>query len=497
METSLIANSNHAGYQPQAPEMHPAIERIIKYVDMYAGRKISERRCHDLVISMIVRIESYNSNISRLNLDTFKQCQDIPSPIFHKINLDQKYENGKNLLDYVLPSPIITLLLIHKGLFSQDAIIYCIKNNYLTSLDLLLRRLTRYDPPSNGIEYNFYMLFLIKMIDTSIKDGSNASLNLICRNCKQYFPLIYNKPLVKTIMYDQYVKFDILIENGMNIQSEVRETDIAPQLSPLEAACVFKKYIFLKKLIDLGVEINIPYLDSPLVLIMDTPLFLKHNIFAERNLSQICLLLIKSGLSLSAMQNRHCNTYQEMSKLLKLEQLHAGNDYIQKTKLKNKIIQLMNDSLLLTISIKKANIPYDKIKIIRSLFFDFYWGQSQCDYITSKNFTIKNLKYFQSFINNITNLEETGKLLARVLSLNVYFTVPRTNLSYVNIKSFIQYTKNFNSIRKLTNKSLNNLNNLSHKILKKTDSNVFKHTCSFLDAPSLKTLSSINVRLQQ
>lgn len=106
-------------------------------------------------------------------------------------------------------------------------------------------------------------------------------------------------------MYDQYVKFNILVDYGMNIQSELRETQIEPQISPLEAACIFKKYIFLKQLIDLRVDINIPNdYSSPLVISVDSPLFPKHNMFLERSLSQICLLLIKNGLSLSAMQNR-------------------------------------------------------------------------------------------------------------------------------------------------------------------------------------------------
>lgn len=184
METSLIANSNHAGYQPQAPEMYPAIDRIIKFINMYLKREISEKECSKLVISMIVRIESYNSYVSKINLDTFKQCKDISSPIFHKINLNQKNENGKNLLDYALPSPILTLLFIQKGLFSKNAIIYCIKYNHLTSLELLLTRLTKYGPPSNGIEFNFYMQFIIKMMNTSIKDGSDDTLRIICKSCK-------------------------------------------------------------------------------------------------------------------------------------------------------------------------------------------------------------------------------------------------------------------------------------------------------------------------
>lgn len=49
----------------------------------------------------------------------------------------------------------------------------------------------------------------------------------------------------------------------------------------------------------------------------------------------------------------------------------------QKKKIKNKITQLMNDSLLLTISIKKANIPHHKIKIIRSLFLISIGDQSR------------------------------------------------------------------------------------------------------------------------
>ena len=189
MELSVVISSRQ---RVQPPEMQPAIERIVQFVDMYARKEISEHRCHELVIYQIIRIKSYNAHISRLNLDAFKQCKRIAPPIFHRINLHQIYEDGKNLLEHVLPSPTTTLLLIQEGLFSKKAILHYIKYNYLESLDLLLKRLTKYNLPESGIEYNLFMLFLIKLLNTSIVDGNETSLCLICRYCKKYF-IYYNQ----------------------------------------------------------------------------------------------------------------------------------------------------------------------------------------------------------------------------------------------------------------------------------------------------------------
>ena len=295
MELNLMIRQNN-NTQPQAPEIHPALERIIKYVDLYTKRQISEIKCLELTLLMLARIKVYNANISKLNINIFKEFTDLPSPIFHKIDLDQRYENGKNLLDYVLPSPHVTLLLIQKGLFSKNAILYCIKNHHIISLDLLLKRLTKYGLPENGIEYNFYMQFLKKILFTSIKDGTDASFGILCRHCKKYFHLMNNKPLVQTIMYNKHAKFDMLVQSGMNIQNEFSETNVSTQFSPVETSCIFKKYIFLKKLIDLGADINVSYFASPLTLTLEAPFLPQYSFFAERNLTHVCMLLIKRDI---------------------------------------------------------------------------------------------------------------------------------------------------------------------------------------------------------
>ena len=287
-------------------------------------------------------------------------------------------------------------------------------------------------------------------------------------------------------MHNEPGKFNILIENGMSIQNEQPEIDPFNQFSPLEIACVFKHTFFVKKLIDLGAKIDASQYQSILPLMINTPFFPQYNIFEERDLYQICVLLIKYGINLNAIRNRICNTYLETRRLLQISKLHSENSYQQSHRVHNKIIQLMNDAILLNIAIKKANIPAERTSIIRSLFFDFYWGAKQLDHIASKNFTLENLNYFKNFINNTSNIKETGKLLVRVLSLDVCFIIPRTNLSYISLKSFNQYLKNYHKIRRLTNRSLSNLNKLSDKIILNTNPNIFRYICSFLDAPSLK-----------
>ena len=77
--------------------IHPAIYRLRQYLDIFKTGEISYDLCLEMFRQQINIIESYNSNIGSLNLKSFDISSKFSEPIFNKINLNQKFNNGKNI----------------------------------------------------------------------------------------------------------------------------------------------------------------------------------------------------------------------------------------------------------------------------------------------------------------------------------------------------------------------------------------------------------------
>ena len=473
---------------------HPAIFRIKHYLDIFKSGNLSYNNCLVMCRKQIEIIENYNKIVGKLNLQSFNISSTLPEPLFYNVNLRQKFPDGKNLLDYAISHPRVVMLLTQKGIFSKSAIINCIKYKYHLSLYVLLEKLKDYNGYENinDYTYNRLLIFLEQILDITVKDGGETPLLYISQLFGDLFPYLGNIPLVTSIIYGYKNKFDFLIESGMNIQKDDNESGLFDHLSPIEAACVFKRCDFIKKLIDLGVDLNNH--DAPsLVSLICSPPSIRESIchLEKTDLYNTLLLLVKNGLDLNQMQGPVISAYKETIDMLNNMKNNNKNNDIKYNDIKKTITNILHDCVLITEALKISSTPINKKIIIKAIFFDLYFKEMQYLDITSQFFNKENLIYFIKFMKDNACTKQLESLVYQASNIGMYFNTSISNLSLITQKIFKQYKKTCLKIIKLANIAVNNLENISADITKKNSCHVFNNICSFLDGPSLNSLSSI------
>ena len=473
---------------------HPAIYRIKKYLDIFKSGNLSYNNCLVMCRKQIEIIENYNKIVGKLNLQSFNISSTLPEPLFYNVNLRQKFPDGKNLIDYAISHPRVVMLLTQKGVFSKNAIINCIKYKHNLSLYILLKKLKDYDDYANTTAYNYNRLsiFLERILDIAVKEGDEIPLLYISQLFGDLIPYLGNVPLVTSIIYGYKNKFDFLIESGMNIQKDETESGLFDHLSPIEAACVFKRCDFIKKLISLGVDLNNHGTPS-LVSLICSPPSIRESIchLEKKDLYNTLLLLVKNGLDLNQMQGQLISAYKETIDLLGNLQNNNNNQGIKYEDIKKTITNILHDCVLITEAVKISSTPINKKIRIKAIFFDLYFKEMQYLDITSQFFNKENLIDFIKFMKDNACTKQLESLVYQASNIGSYFNTSRSNLSFTTQKIFKQYKKTCLKIIKLANIAVNNLENISADIAKKNSCHVFNNICSFLDGPSINSLSSI------
>ena len=489
---------------PSLTEFHPALNRIYAAIYKYRQGELSFRESLKKTILYFQLIESFNGVVNSINLADWEISPTNHSPMINLINIHQLDVNGKNLLDHAISHPEITKYLLSKGLLSQQAIIESIRNNHITSLSYLIDKLADQVILANSdelelanLEISNYIPLISTLVTEASQVRSSKPLEILGKTFKLYFPYINNHCLIKAIALHHQEKFNILLKYNINIHSNIFTPRRLWDIPPISAASLSREPDFAYALIKKGADVN----EDPDLPIFPTLLsqpFISN--YSQLNLDKIkiiSLILIKNGLNLNRKYTKIDSTYSK-------SRIHLTSRYYnQINHVRNSILQLLNDAMLFNYSIKYFLFHKPKLNLLKTVFFDFYWDSPALYKYTNDDFNIKNIQFLKQYIEQILNPQNKKRTLDFLRNIHIiskFFPESKIRqknpepLSFIKNNEYLQFQQNVATIKLKANNALKNIDKFNQHIFRNNSHPIKYQVCAFLDGPSLRSLSTLNLK---
>jgi hypothetical protein len=478
-------------------QLHSSLQNIIFIMHEFESNCINHSECLEKVSQAIAIIEEYNAVACKLNIEFWKIRTPTNIRSFESVNIRQETSDQKNIINYTLSHPDITLMLLKKGVTSRLALLDTIEQNHLGSLGHLIDYAIKSDGDSRlfGITIN-------QLMDKAVDCGSTEALRVVLEKFRKTVPSLDNQCLIRTIIKGDLEKFTLLLKYDINVQQENEEhSSFWDGFSPIEIATLLKRPLYIKALAEKGAIVNETAYPSLLPDLLTNLSTIRGNT-DYASIFHCALILIKYGLDLSNIYDNSQNIFSQAQKHLH-RNLKKTNIAAPTRAMTIKTSQLLTDVILLTKTSKIARICANEREAINAVFFDLYALSFDADSVqlTSKFFTIPNLRLLAAFLQNSTHNKTLENLVKKIYGFSIYFNLEAPKhpcgldtpspLSLIPKKQLDKHLEKRDDILTSCRRALFNIECTGQFLFKNHADHLFEHVCEFLDGPSQASLARI------
>ncbi len=488
----MPSNLHQVSYHKKSyHELHPSLQNIIYIMQQYESGELLYKQCYEKISQAIAIIDEYNATTYKLNVEFWKMNCPTNIRSFESVNLRQETSDKKNLLNYTLSHPDVTLMLLKKVVSSRPALLDAIEQNHLGSLGHLID----YEIKSDG-DSHLFGITIHQLVNKATISGSCAALKVVLEKFKRTVPSLENECLIRTILKGQYRKFSMLLEYGINIQQNTEEPNsFWGGFSPIEVATLLKRPNYIYALAEKGAIINEKTYPSLLPDLLSNLITISTN-NDYQDFFDSCLMLIKYGLDLNNIYDNSQNIFSQARRQLTKNLKHTTPGAASH-KMILKASQLLADAILIKKTSQLARLCENEFEAINAIFFDLYSFSS--NQLISKFFTIPNLRLLAAFLQNQIPNKTLENLVKKIYGFSIYFDLETPKhpcgldtpspLSLIPKKQLDKHLEKRNEILTSCRRALFKIECTGQFLFKNHADHLFEHVCEFLDGPSQASLA--------